>query len=290
MGSADIVPGVSGGTVALVLGIYERLVAAIRLTVAAAAALVRGDLAVAGQRLRVVPWGWVLSLLAGIGAAILLLAAVLERLLEEHPEPMAGLFFGLIVGAVVISWRLVRRVTWSSVALTALVAAAFFLFLGLQERTHDEAAELATRPLWAYFLAGAVAICAMILPGISGSFILVMLGMYTEVLGAVDDRNLPVLLVFMAGAAVGLASFSTLLSWLLEHHHDTVLAALIGLMLGSLRILWPWPDGLESTTLGLPDGGPVLLPVALAAVGLLAVLGVEAVGERRGVSAPPRRG
>ncbi|MDD9206212.1 DUF368 domain-containing protein [Georgenia sp. 10Sc9-8] len=290
MGSADIVPGVSGGTVALVLGIYGRLVAAIRSVVAAMASLARADLPEAGRRLRAVPWVWLLALLGGVGAAILLLAALLERLLEQHPEPMAGLFFGLIVGAVVISWRLVRRVTWSSLVLTGLVAAAFFLLLGLQESTHAEGTELATRPWWAFFLAGAVAICAMILPGISGSFILLMLGMYTEVLGAVDDRNLPVLLAFLAGAAVGLASFSTLLSWLLEHYHDTVLAVLIGLMLGSLRILWPWPDGLESTTLGLPDGGPVLLPLALAAVGLLAVLGVEAVGERRGVSAPPRRG
>ncbi|HLS74404.1 MAG TPA: DUF368 domain-containing protein [Actinomycetaceae bacterium] len=279
MGAADIVPGVSGGTIALVLGIYERLVAAISTAASAAGALIRGDLRGTGHRLRAVPWVWIIALLAGIGAAIVLLSGPLERLLAEQPQPMAGLFFGLILGAVLVSWQLVKQPNARKAGIAVLSAGAFFLLLGLQESTHAADAEAVTRPLWAFFLAGAVAICAMILPGISGSFILVLVGMYTEVLGAVNDRQLGVLLVFILGAALGLAAFSSLLSWLLERHHDLVLAALIGLMLGSLRILWPWPHGLDSTELGVPSG-PVLVPVLLAVLGFVVVVAVDRLGRR----------
>ena len=277
MGSADIVPGVSGGTVALVLGIYERLVHAIATASSSAAALARRDLRETGRRLAAVPWVWVLSLLVGIGAAVLLLSGPLERLLAEEPQSMAGLFFGLIAGAVLVSWRLVRRPSPRLVVVALVAGLLFFLFLGLQDTTHASGAELATRPWWAFFLAGAVAICAMILPGISGSFILVLLGMYTQVLGAVNEREIGLLLVFLLGCVLGLAAFSSLLTWLLDHHHDLVLAALIGLMLGSLRILWPWPNGLESTELGAPSGS-VLVPVLLAVAGLALVVGIDALG------------
>ncbi|MBD8061110.1 DUF368 domain-containing protein [Oceanitalea stevensii] len=279
MGAADIVPGVSGGTIALVLGIYERLVHAISTAASALGALVRGDLRETGRRLAAVPWVWVLSLLAGIGAAVVLLSGPLEQLLAERPQEMAGLFFGLILGAVVVSWRLVKQPRpWLGVVAGA-AALAFFLFLGLQDTTHAAGSEAVTRPVWAFFLAGAVAICAMILPGISGSFILVLLGMYTEVLGAVNERQIGVLLVFLLGCGLGLAAFSSLLTWLLDRHHDLVLAALIGLMLGSLRILWPWPHGLETTSLGAPSG-PVLVPVLLALGGFAVVVGVDLLGRR----------
>lgn len=284
MGAADVVPGVSGGTVALVLGIYERLVSAIRDAVAAAAALVRRDAPELRRRLRAVPWVWVLSLLAGIGLAIVLLAPVLEQLLEERPQAMAGLFLGLILGSVVVSWRLVDRVSWRLVGVMGLVALVFFLLLGLQETTQAYGAETVARPWWAFLLAGALAICAMILPGVSGSFVLVLLGMYAEVIGAVNGRDLAALAVFAVGCVVGLAAFSTVLGWLLDHHRSTTLAVLIGLMLGSTRILWPWPDGLGSTILGPPAGDTVLVPVILAVVGLLAVLAVEAVGARAGAA------
>ncbi len=277
MGAADIVPGVSGGTIALVLGIYERLVAAIYTASSALGALVRGDLRETGRRLAAVPWVWVIALLAGIGTAILLLSGPLERLLGEQPQAMAGLFFGLILGAVVVSWRLVKRPDARLALVAAVAAAAFFLFLGLQDSTHAGGTEGVTRPAWAFFLAGAVAICAMILPGISGSFILVLLGMYTEVLGAVNERQIGALLLFLLGCVLGLAAFSSLLTWLLRRYHDLVLAALIGLMLGSLRILWPWPHGLESTELA-PPADPVLVPVLLALLGLVVVVGVDRLG------------
>ncbi|WP_413453024.1 DUF368 domain-containing protein [Georgenia phoenicis] len=277
MGAADIVPGVSGGTIALVLGIYERLVHAIFTASSALGSLVRGDLRETGRRLAAVPWVWVIALLAGIGAAIVLLSGPLERLLTDQPQAMAGLFFGLILGAVLVSWRLVKRPS-PRLAVVALVAAvAFALFLGLQDTSQAAGTEAVTRPAWAFFLAGVVAICAMILPGISGSFILVLLGMYTEVLGAVNDRQIGVLLVFVLGAGLGLAAFSSLLTWLLDRYHDLVLAALIGLMLGSLRLLWPWPHGLESTVLGAPTD-PVGAPVLLAVLGLAVVVGVDRWG------------
>jgi len=128
--------------------------------------------------------------------------------------------------------------------------------------------------LLAFFGAGAIAICAMILPGISGSFILVTLGMYSAVLGAVNDRDVAAVAAVALGCVLGLALFSQVLHWALNQHYNTVMAGLIGLMLGSLRVLWPWPGGVDSTALGSPSG-PVLVPVALAVGGLVLVVGIN---------------
>jgi putative membrane protein len=276
MGAADIVPGVSGGTVALVLGIYERLIRNVHSAASTARHLVQADLAGARDQLRRVEWLWVLSLLAGILAAVVALSSLIEHLLEEEPVRMAGLFFGLVLGSVVVAWRLVTRIGVREVVLMLVTAATLFALLGLRSDTEASGAEVVTEPLWKFFLAGAIAICAMILPGISGSFILVMLGMYTEVLGAVNDRDLAALGVFALGCIVGLGAFSTLLNWLLVHHHDPVMAVMIGLMLGSLRVLWPWPGGTNTTTLALP-ADDVVVPILLAGVGFVVVIGVELV-------------
>ncbi len=280
MGAADIVPGVSGGTVALVLGIYPRLVATIHTGAQALGNLARGRPRRAWQRLGEISWPWLLGLLAGIAVAIVTMASLLERLLVSHPQTLAGLFLGLVAGSVVIAWRLVGRTDARTLGAAALLAVLTFVVLGLHTSTAAAATGAAAPPaLWAFFLAGALAICAMILPGISGAFILVMLGMYAHVLGAVNDRDLVVLGVFVLGCVVGLAGFSTLLSRLLAQHHDVVLAALVGLMLGSLRVLWPWPDGLESTVLA-PPGEPLVAPVALAAVGVVTVIGADLLTRR----------
>ena len=281
MGAADIVPGVSGGTVALVLGIYERLIRNIREGAGALRRLVTWRPDELAASLRRIEWTWLIALLAGILVAVAALASLLEGLLDDHPIQMAGLFLGLVIGAVVISWRLLDRVDAATIAVVVLAAAAVFLLLGLRtDTTVDEtAAEVVTEPIWAFFLAGAIAICAMILPGISGSFILVLLGMYTEVLGAVNDRDFLVLAVFALGCVVGLALFSTLLSWSLAHHHHWVMAGLIGLMLGSTRVLWPWPGGVETTTLAWPSD-PVAVPIVLAVLGFAAVIVVEWVARR----------
>lgn len=276
MGAVELVPGVSSGTVALVLGIYERLVHAISTAASAAGSLLRGRPRETAGHLAAIPWGWVLALLGGIAVGVLVLAGPLERLLLDHAQAMAGLFFGLVVGAVVACWGILRRPTAAVGFATALAAVVFFLVLGLQG-SGGEAAEAVTRPLWAFFLSGAVAVCAMILPGISGSFILVLLGMYAQMLGALNERDLPVIAVFLLGCAIGLASFAKVLDWLLARYHDLVLGALIGLMLGSLRLLWPWPHGLDSPEIGAPSGS-VLAPTLLAVTGFVLVVVVDRAG------------
>lgn len=280
MGAADIVPGVSGGTVALLLGIYERLILNIRNAATALGHAVKFDVSGARERARTVEWAWVSMLLLGILVAVASLSAVLEHLLDEQPVRMAGLFFGLILGSVIVAWRFVERTSVEVVVIGLVTAVAFFFFLGLRSDTSSDAAEIVTKPLWLFFIVGMVAICAMILPGISGSFLLVMMGMYSEVLGAVNDRDVLVLAIFALGCGFGLALFSTLLEWMLEHHHDRVIAAMIGLMLGSLRVLWPWPGGTATTTMGAPRDD-VLVPILLALAGLVVVLTVELVVARR---------
>jgi len=282
MGAADIVPGVSGGTVALVVGIYERLITNVRAGAAVVGAVVRGRLAEVPARLREIEWLWIGALLVGIGAAILTLAHAIEVLLEEQPVRMAALFFGLIVGSVFLAWRLVSRRTTGRVLVAAGSAAAAFVVLGFRS------GPVADPGPGLFLAAGAVAICAMILPGVSGSFLLLMLGMYDNVLGAVNDRDLVVLAAFGLGCVIGLAAFSTLLHWLLAHHHDTVMAALVGLMIGSLRVLWPWPDGTDTTAMGRP-ADDVVVPVLLIGVGIVVVLGVVELAERSAGAASARR-
>lgn len=278
MGAADIVPGVSGGTVALVLGIYERLIHNVHTGAQALKSVLTGDLATFRARLGAVEWVWLLSLLAGILTAVAALSSVIETLLHDHPVRMAALFFGLVVGSLTIAWRLIRSVGAVEVATVVGVAVALFLVLGLKSDTEvaDGVAEIVTQPWWVFFLSGALAICAMILPGISGSFILVLIGMYTEVIGAVNDRHLVALGATAAGCIVGLALFSSVLTWSLEHHHDLVIAAMVGLMLGSLRVLWPWPGGTNTTDIASPSGD-VAIPILLALLGVAVVVGVEVI-------------
>lgn len=266
MGAADIVPGVSGGTVALVLGIYERLVANVRQGAAALSRLVRADLSSFRQELVKVEWLFLLPLLAGILLAVVAAAGPISWLLDNRPRPTAGVFFGLIIGSIYVAWQLLTSRDRFRFAVMGASAIATFFVLGFRGGEIDDPTMVF------FFLAGATAICAMILPGVSGSFILLMIGMYQPVLDAVHDREIGILAVFMVGATIGLALFSTLLNWLLEHHHDTMLAGLIGLMIGSLRVLWPWPDGTDSTVLGAPDSQVLLIAGLGVAASLLVVI------------------
>ena len=281
MGTADIVPGVSGGTVALVLGIYSELIHNVSQGAHGLKQLLTVDVAGFRQTLRTIEWIWLFSLLAGILAAVFALSSVLERLLDDEPIKMSALFLGLVAGAIWVALRMLDKIDGASVAIMLGIGATFFLLLGLRSDTHaaDDAAEVVTRPWWVFFIAGAIAICAMILPGISGSFLLVMLGMYTEILGAVNDRNLFVLAMFALGCVVGLALFSTLLNWLLANYRRWVLAAMIGLMLGSTRVLWPWPNGTNTTTLSMPSDD-VAVPLLLFVVGATVVVIVDLVATK----------
>ena len=281
MGSADVVPGVSGGTIAVLVGIYERLVHAISMASKALGNVARLRFHEAGQRLREIDWGLILPLLIGIGVAIFTLASVISTLLEDHPEAMAGLFTGLVAASAWVAWRMIRRPDGTSAVIVVIVAVAFFLLLGLQGGAVAD-------PSWlVIFGAGAIAICAMILPGISGSFLLLMLGMYDFIISAVDGRDFPVLGVFALGCLVGIVLFSQVLDWALAHYHDIVVAAMVGLLIGSFRVLWPWPGGVDSTEIGSPTGDwwvPVLLGLVAAAVVVGITIAVER-GRRSGTPA-----
>ena len=280
MGAADIVPGVSGGTVALVFGIYRRLVESIRLGSSAIGHLLTGDVPGARERLGQVEWAFLASLGAGIVGAVLALSHLIETLLADRPVEMAGLFTGLVAGSVVVAWGLLQRRDATRFAVMVGTALVFFLAMGLRGgTTEDTVTQLDSPAAWVFFGAGAIAICAMILPGISGSFLLVTMGMYGAVLSAVNDRDLVSLGAFLVGCVVGLGLFSQVLHWALENHYDTVMAVLIGLMLGSMRVLWPWPLGVDSTELAAPTD-PVVVPVLLAVGGLLVVLAVDLISRR----------
>ncbi len=277
MGSADVVPGVSGGTVALVLAIYHRLVTAIRNGSSALGHFLKLDLRGGVALLRQVDWLFLIPLLLGILTAVLLLAGAIEHQLEVHPVQMSGLFLGLVAGSTVVATGLLTRRDRREWALILGAGAAFFIALGFTSGTERAATE--DLPLVAFFVAGAIAICAMILPGISGSFLLVVMGMYSAILAAVNERDWLTVGVFTLGCIVGLALFSQLLHWALNEHYDTVMAVMIGLMLGSLRVLWPWPDGAASVELGAPDEA-VAQTVGLAVFGLVLVLTIDRIAHR----------
>lgn len=291
MGAADIVPGVSGGTIALIFGIYQRLIDNIRTGARALGRLARADGRGFVEQLKAVEWAFLLPLVAGIGVAFVGLSHLIESLLHDHPEEMAGLFLGLVAASVVVAWRMVEE--WDPVTWCLLIGVAVIAFAGLG---FQSGAVTDPSPL-AFLGAGAIAICAMILPGISGSFLLLMMGMYAALLNSVNERELVDVLIFMVGATIGLALFSTLLSWLLEHHGDKMLAALIGLMIGSVRVLWPWPNGVgiisedeaESVTgtdLGWADDlGSFAVPTGLALLAFVFVAGLSFYGDRRAAAA-----
>lgn len=283
MGSADVVPGVSGGTIALVLGIYERLVDSIRSGSSAIGALLRGDRDEARRHLSDVEWGFLLTLLAGILTAILTLAHFIGVQLEQRPVLLAAGFFGLVVGSVIIAFGLLKEREPVHLAIAILTGIVVFVLLGL-----GSGASAQTPGLPTLFGSGALAICAMILPGISGSLILVLIGMYTPVLAAVNDRDFVSVGVFAVGAVVGLALFSQVLDRALKRTHDIVLAALIGLMAGSLRILWPWPDGVDSSALGPPDSsvGSAVVAALVGAIFVVVVARIARPTDAQPLTAP----
>jgi putative membrane protein len=285
MGSADVVPGVSGGTVAFVVGIYEALIDAINavnLTFARRLATRQWRAAFADF-----PWQFLLALGLGIGTAILSMAHVLSWALQHHETLVWGFFFGLIVASIVLVLRRVRRWTFPTAAVLVGFAVGMYWLVGVTPH------EMPHTPIFV-FLSGALAICAMILPGISGAFILILLGQYHYVLEAVVNRDWPTMFLVAAGCAVGLLAFARVLKWLFSRYHDLTVAALIGLMIGSLRKIWPWkvttltevePDGRVVPLVQdniLPDRltPEVLVVVGLAVLGLAFVLGVEALAER----------
>ncbi|WP_419849275.1 DUF368 domain-containing protein [Candidatus Poriferisocius sp.] len=286
MGAADVVPGVSGGTVALLLGIYARLIDTVRAGAGVLGALLRGRWREVWARLRGFDWWFAVPLVVGIVVAVVALASVIDELLTDEPEAMGGLFFGLVAASVVVAWKMVENPS-ARLALTALVVGGlFFWLLGLQS------GPVADPTVLALFGSGIVAICAMLLPGISGAFILLMLGVYPAAIAAVDDRVWADLAALGAGAVLGLALFSNLIGRVLHRWHDRTLAVMVGLLLGSLRVLWPWPAGvgvisrhaeesIDGTGLAWAPATDLWLPAILAAAASSLVLVLSRLARSR---------
>ncbi|MCQ3812236.1 MAG: DUF368 domain-containing protein [Acidimicrobiia bacterium] len=280
MGAADVVPGVSGGTVALLLGIYARLIDTVRSGAGVLGVLLRGRWSEAWDRLRRFDWWFAVPLVVGIVAAVAALASVIDDLLADEPEAMAGLFFGLVAASVVVAWRLLER-SGAGLAVVALaVGGLFFWLLGLQS------GPVADPSVLVLFGSGIVAVCAMLLPGISGAFVLLMIGVYPAAIGAVDDRSWADLAALGIGAVVGLALFSNLIGRVLDRWHDPTLAVMVGLLLGSLRVLWPWPAGVgvisrhadeavDGTGLGWAPAADLWLPTVLAVAAACLVIALS---------------
>ena len=288
MGMADVVPGVSGGTIAFISGIYEELLDSIRsIDATALRLLLRFRLA---EFWRHINGRFLLPVLLGIAVAIFSLARLMTYLLTNHPIAIWSFFFGLIVASALLVARQIGRWDWRTVLAFAVgAAAAWWITVATPAETPDD--------WWFVMLSGAIAICAMILPGISGAFILLLLGKYQYIMHAVGEFDIPVIAVFVIGAAAGIISFSHLLSWLLKHWHDVTVAVLMGFMVGSLNKVWPWKETVETYldshgvaqplvqnniapgTFEQLTGQPSLLvqAILLGIVGFLVIYGIELV-------------
>lgn len=260
MGAAEVVPGFSGGTVALVAGIYERLVANIRQGARTLSLLVRARPRDAWHALRLIDWLFIAVLGIGMLGVLFTVVGPLRDLLDERPVEMSAVFLGLVLGAAVVAGRRLREGRGWHFLVVLVAAVVSFIGLGYSPGTIEDP------NLLLIMAGGAVAITAWILPGVSGSFLLLVLGLYPTIIGAAADRDLGILILFGIGAVIGLAVFSTFLNWLLARAHDVVLSALIGLMVGSVRVLWPWPSEAGvggSAELGAPVGSEAFLAAAL---------------------------
>ena len=233
MGAADVVPGVSGGTIAFITGIYEELIDSIKsVNLHAVKLFFTGKFA---EFWKTINGTFLISVFAGIAISVFSLAKGLEYLLEHYPILVWAFFFGLIVASAIYVARYIKK--WNAgvvvVGVAGIITAYFITVISPAE---------ANSTWWFIFLSGAIAICAMILPGISGSFILLLLGMYRFILEAVGDLNIAVLATFLVGAAIGIIAFSNILSWLLKKYHNMTIAVLAGFMIGSLNKVWPWKE------------------------------------------------
>lgn len=287
MGTADVVPGVSGGTMAFILGIYQRLLEAIRaFDWQLLNYLSRRQIRLAMAH---VDMTFLLFLGLGIGAALLFFTRVisLPGLLDSHPEQVYGLFFGLISASIILLLRSVARFAYTDIGiLVSGVVVGWSIVNLVPLHTPQDA--------WFMFVSGAVAICAMILPGVSGAFILLILNQYAYVLEAIGRFDLAVLVPFGLGAAIGLMLFSRFLVWLLHRYYKQAVLGIAGMLMGSLWMMWPfqqrtyeivrdrprlihsvpiWPDELNTT---------VLATLAWAVVGTVLVLSISAVAGKAG--------
>ncbi|GIJ96381.1 DUF368 domain-containing protein [Capnocytophaga stomatis] len=282
MGAADVVPGVSGGTIAFISGIYEELIDSIsKINLGAFKILRKEGFASFWKHIN---GSFFIALFLGIGISVFSLAKGIKWLLANEPISVWSFFFGLMVACILFLAKSVEK--WSLATILVMIV-SFLAAYGITTLpplgSHDGLIFL--------FFAGALAICAMILPGISGAFILVLLGAYDTVLTAVDEKNIKVLAVVAAGAVFGILSFSKILKWLFEYHRNLTIASLTAFIVGSLNKVWPWKEVistkvdahgkviplLEKSVLpGSYDGNPqVILAIVMALAGFFLLYGIE---------------
>lgn len=285
MGSADVVPGVSGGTMAFILGIYEELINSIKAFTSPAAIRMVLTLKWA-DAFRTLPWRFLLALGLGLMTAVFTLAQVLEWTLVNHPVYLWSFFFGLVLSSVFVVSRRVEQWNAATFAGLTIAAIAAYVVVGLVPVQTPNA-------WWFLLLSGAIAVCALILPGISGAFILVLLGKYQYVLAAVNDRDFLTLALVAFGGVIGLVTFAQVISFLFKRYRNVTIAVLIGLMLGSLRKIWPWKEVVEWMTDSHGELVPLIerniapvfdqtliFAVLLAIVGFVVVFSLETFANR----------
>lgn len=303
MGAADVVPGVSGGTIAFISGIYQELIDSINnVNVSVLKTLKKEGFKAVWEQ---VNGSFLLALLTGIGISILTFSKVITHLLETQPILVWSFFFGLIIASITLIWKEIT--SWKLVDI-------LFLLIGITVSYYITIARPVSSPdsYWYLFLSGFIAIIAMILPGISGAFILLLMGSYETVIGTINTfreglttanseiltQALLKLGVFAVGAIIGLKSFSKILHWMFEHHKNTTLTLLVGFMVGSLNKVWPWKEVLETRINShgevvpyidksiLPqnfDGDPkIVMAIVLAILGFVLIFGMEKMASKLG--------
>jgi len=286
MGSADVIPGVSGGTMAFILGIYERLLAAIKsFDLETLKRLLKGDFKGALSRPH---FGFIIPLFIGIISALLFFTRVipLPKLIISDPELIYGLFFGLILGSIMILFNHIDNFQISDLIETVVGITIGLLIVTMTPKNTPEES-------WYIFFCGALAITAMLLPGISGSFILLILGKYSHILDGISHFNLAILIPFALGAITGLIVFSRFLSWLLKHFHKATLLVINGILIGSLWVIWPFQNReyieirgkqhlIESSPI-FPEAfdSTVISSIALMLIGVIVVLLISYLGDRK---------
>ncbi|MEG2365185.1 MAG: DUF368 domain-containing protein [Alistipes sp.] len=289
MGMADVVPGVSGGTIAFISGIYEELINSIKKVDVQAFKMIA--MLRFGDFWRHINGNFLFSVLLGVAISIFSLARVMTYLLEYHPIEIWSFFFGLIIASSLLVARSVGH--WNVRTVISFIAGiviAYWITVVSPTETPNA--------WWFLFLSGAIAICAMILPGISGAFILLLMGKYQYIMQAVGDFNIPIIIIFVLGAVTGIISFSHLLSWLLKHWHDCTITLLMGFMIGSLNKVWPWKETVETYinshgevlplvernvtphqfTVATGVDSQVLLAITICILGFLLIYAVELIG------------
>lgn len=292
IGLAELIPGVSGGTIALITGVYERVLDSGNHVISAAKRLVAGPDRKVGamEELRRVDWWLLIPMLLGMAAMVLSLAGVMEAFVTNTPTLSRGLFLGMVAASVavpllMVDWSTVNRRHWWLYGVLFMVAAvaAFLMTSSGGGRNIEHPSP------FLIFGAAAIAICALALPGVSGSFFLLVIGLYATTMSAIKERDLAYIAIFGLGAITGLALFIRILHWLLDKHHTATMFAMSGLLLGSLRALWPWqtdggdilaPGADAGIVLALAGGGAAIVAILVVVDRILSKDGASARGEQ----------